>query len=320
MRNHLLEDIRNDARIRGYLIRICIFVTLLMTLDFAVSVFLEKGIRRFYGLDGNAQAVFVGHSHLMLAIDKGAFEERTGMQMSKYTREGVNVADRYIMLKHYFESHPGKCRLIVYGIDPWLFSDEGLSANSYQLFYPFMDNHEVDLYVRQHAENMFDYLSHKYVRSSRFNSLLINAALRGYLGNWNNFKYGQLDQSKLEREIVSGDFRKITFGQDNIDIFSKTIQYLSSHAHTVILLNTPISGILANAVRSDDKKAMAMIRSMAARYQNIHVVDLAPEFESKSEMFFDPIHMNPEGQKRVTDVVSVIAESLLVKKSNVKLQ
>jgi len=320
MRNNLLEDIRNDAGMGKSLIRISIFIALLMTLDYAVSVYLEKGIKRFYGLDVNAEALFVGHSHLMLAVDKGSFEDRTGMQMAKYTREGVNVADRYIMLKHYFDGRPGKSRLIVYGIDPWLFSGKGLSANSYQLFYPFMDNPEVDSYVRLHAENIFDYLGHKYFRSSRFNSLLINAALRGYLGNWSNFKIGKLDTAKLEQEIASGEYRRISFDQENIDVFNKTLPFLSSHAQTVILLNTPISGIMAKAVRSDDDKAIAMIRSMASRYQNIHVVDLAPEFETQSELFYDPIHMNPEGQKRITDVVSVVAESLLVRKSNVKLQ
>jgi hypothetical protein len=313
MWNNLLNDIGMDARFSRNLLRIAAFMVLLMALDFAVTFMLEKGVRRFYGLDRQADVLLVGHSHLMLAVDKRLFEEGMHMQVAKYTREGVNVADRFVMLEHYFDSRPGKCRLIVYGIDPWLFTGKGLSANSYKLFYPFMDYSHVDSYVRTHAENPYDYFSHKYFRSSRFNSLLINSALRGYLGNWSNLKFGQLDTLKLKREIAVGDYRRISFDRENIDTFNNTLPYLSAHAQTVILLNTPISGILSRAVRGDDDKVMAMIRSMAIRYPNVHVVDLSPEFEWKSECFFDPIHMNPEGQKRVTVAFSAVAESLLVR-------
>jgi len=179
MRNNLVDDIRSESRFGRNLARIVSFVLLLFSLDFGLSVILEKGLDRFYGLGAGADVLMVGHSHLMLAIDKRFFEERTGMRVAKYTREGVNVADRHVMLEQYFGKDQEQGRIVVYSIDPWLFTGKGLSANSYKLFYPFMDNPEVDAYVRMHATDTFDYLSHKYFRSYRFNSSLLNASVRG---------------------------------------------------------------------------------------------------------------------------------------------
>lgn len=311
MSNNLVDDIRNDSRFGSYLGKVFFFLFLLLLLDFATSLFLEKGIDRFYGLGSKSDVLLVGHSHLMLAVDKGLFEDRTGMRMAKYTREGVNVADRHLMLGQYFREKTPNCRLIVYGIDPWLFTGKGLSANSYKLFYPFMDDRDVDAYIRLHAANRFDYFSHKFFRSCRFNTTLINAALRGYLGNWSNLKIGRLDTLQLRKDIEAGNYRKVSFDRDNIEIFKKTLPFLSTHAERVILLNTPVSGVLLGAVRRDYDRAMQLIREMASPYPNVHVVNLSSAFEGKPELFYDPIHMNPEGQKQVTVVFSALADSLL---------
>lgn len=80
----------------------------------------------------------------MLAINKGELEQSTGDKVAKYTREGVNIADRQIMLKHYFAVCKKKPELVVLSVDPWLFTGEGLSKNSFALFYPFMDIPVVD--------------------------------------------------------------------------------------------------------------------------------------------------------------------------------
>lgn len=313
MRNDLFNDIRDDTGFARKIRRIFLFIMLLMALDFGVSVILEKGIDRFYGIDSDAEVLMIGHSHLMLAVDKILLEERLGARVAKYTREGVNVADRYTMLEHYFSGASNHCKLVVYGIDPWLFTGEGLSANSYKLFYPFMDNADVDAYVRLHAANAFDYYSHKWFRSSRFNVTLINASLRGYLGNWSNLKFGQLDTLQLQKELSKGEYRRIGFEKENIAVFRKTLALLGQSGRTVILLNTPVSGLLTKAVSKDYNKALSMILEMAKPYPNIHVVDFSPDFGDDSRLFFDPIHMNPEGQKKITQAFSAVAESLMVR-------
>jgi hypothetical protein len=310
MLNQQEETNGHRKDMKNYLTRIFAFIVLFLALDYGISMVLEKGIEKFYGLDRHSDALFIGHSHLMLAVDKDMFEKETGYSVSKYTREGVTVADRRIMLEQYFRENPKKVRLIVYGVDPWLFSGEGLSANSYKLFYPFMDNTAIDEYIGKSAETPFDYLSHKYFRATRFNTLLINASIRGYLGNWSNLKIGKLDTLKLKQEIRRGDYRKVEFDEKNIENFRRSVDLMSRNADRVVLLNTPIAGALMSAVGRDGDKAMALIRSVADRYPNVTVIDLAPEYQDKAELFFDPIHMNPEGQKVITDRFSFMVKRM----------
>ena len=85
-------------------------------------MFLLKGIDRFYGLKSDADVLMIGHSHLMLAVDKVALEESSGLKVAKYTREGVNMADSRVMAEQYFntctartgDSHPQHRPLAIY--------------------------------------------------------------------------------------------------------------------------------------------------------------------------------------------------------------
>jgi hypothetical protein len=140
---------------------------------------------------------------------------------------------------------------------------------------------------------------------------LINASLRGYLGKWTNLKIGQLDTVKLKKEISTGEYRRIRFDKNNIEIFRKTLEFLGESGKTVILMNAPVSDILENAVQSDYDKVFSIIRDMSSKYTNIHIVDLSPKYGKDSSLFFDPIHMNPDGQKVVTKEFSDIVYSVI---------
>lgn len=310
MTNLLLDDIRSDRNFKSSLFRIFLFGVLLFVLDYSVSVFLENGLKRYYGLGGDAAVVFVGHSHLMLALDKEIVEKKLDVRVAKYTRPGVNVYDRDVMLRHYFSSCTGRPRVVVYGIDPWLFTSDGLSVNSYKLFYPFMDNPWVDRYVHRESKDVFDYLGHKLFRSARFDVLLINAALRGYLGNWSNLKFGEIDSTGLKREIASGEYRRIRIEKENVRQFEHTLRFLADKHVTVILLNTPVYHLLTDVQPEKYSAAMELMRRVAARYPNVRLLDLSPGLARDSRYFFDAVHMNPYGQKRVTGLFSEAFDSL----------
>jgi len=312
MQNNLIQDIKNDPELGKNIRKIFLFIILVFCLDYAVSVVLESGIKKFYGLDINAEVLMNGHSHLMLAIDKVSIEKQLNTSVAKYTREGVNVADRYLMLRHYLSGNAKNCKLVVYAIDPWLFTGEGLSRNSYTLFYPFMDNPDVDAYVRKHSEGQTDYFFHKWVRSSRFNVSLINASFRGFLGNWANLKFGLLDTIALKRDIARGNYRRIRIDKDNVVVFDKTLELLGSKDIKVVLFNTPVYHALTDVQRSETEKVLDLIKVKASRYENIHVIDLTPYFQKKKELYYDPIHMNPDGQKAVTAAFSSVLYSLEV--------
>jgi hypothetical protein len=301
----LFSDLKNDTRLRRNLLRVIGFLLLFFVLDLVLSVYLLKGINRFYGLKSDADVLMLGHSHLMLAVDKVMLEEESGLKVAKYTREGVNMADRRVMAQQYFSTCSAKPEIVILSIDPWLFSGDGLSQNSWLLFLPFLDDTDVNAYIKSSAPKKFDYIRYKFIRTSRFNAQLLNASVRGWLKNWSNLKIGVVDTVRYGSEQSLRDFRPITFSRELMDDFSYTLDFLAGENTRVILLNTPVWQPLINAQRPEYDRAMFLIDSLAQRHcPAAEIVDLVPEFSTRTKLFFDPIHMNPEGQKAVTEILA----------------
>ena len=56
----LFSDLKNDARWRLNLLRVVGFLLIFIVFDFVLSVFLLKGIDRFYGLKSDAGVLMLG--------------------------------------------------------------------------------------------------------------------------------------------------------------------------------------------------------------------------------------------------------------------
>lgn len=93
------------------------------------------------------------------------------------------------MIRQYLESDcSDSLRICLYGVDLFTFTGQGLSQNSYQLFYPFMDNPSISNYIKAHATPT-DYWLRKLVRTTRYNDDGIkNASIRGWMNDWSNRK------------------------------------------------------------------------------------------------------------------------------------
>ena len=301
----LSADLKSDKRWRRNLLRVLLFLALFIVLDLIFSVFLLEGVERNYGLKSDADVLMIGHSHLMLAVDKVMLERESGLKIAKYTREGVNMADRRVMAEQYFSTCAAKPEIVILSIDPWLFTGEGLSQNSWLLFLPFMDDRAVKEYIESSAPDRFDYLRYKYIRTSRFNAGLLNAAMRGWLKNWDNLKFGVVDTVRYGNAEALRNFRPITFSRELMDDFSHTLDFLNKDGTRVLLLNTPIWEPLINTQRAEYDRAMFLIDSIASEHcPDAEIIDFVPEFSHRTALFFDPIHMNPEGQKAVTEALS----------------
>ena len=221
---HLLNDIKKDKNFKKVSKIILLAFLTFFILDSLIGIVLTNGLEKYYGLNTDSEVALVGHSQLMLGVDKNLLEKELMIHVTKYTREGVNVADRQIMIRQLLDKNP-HLKTIIYGIDAWSFTGEGLSANSYTLFYPFLGNKEVDKYVKTQA-GFGNYWLHKLIKTARFNELLVSGAARGYLGNWSNLKIGQVDTGKLKKEIAIGDYRKINNSTKNIEILKQSIKEL----------------------------------------------------------------------------------------------
>lgn len=291
-------------KIKTLIIRLLAFLIIFFSMDFMISKILEKGIDTFYGLDSHSQILLAGHSELMLAVDKVLMEEKLGCKISKYTREGVNVADRLTMIKQYFDlACSDSVKTVLYGVDQFIFTGEGLSSNSYKLFYPFMDNKIIDKYVEQNAENEYDYWSHKIVRTSRYTDLLVNAAFRGFTHNWDNFKTGSVNINQLKADLKENTERHIKFEEENIKLFKETLDFLQQKNVRVFLINTPMVDLLNEAEPEKYAQILSMFRHFELQYTNTVFLDFNPEFSSDYSLFFDYIHLNKKGQELVTDAI-----------------
>lgn len=279
------------------IIYIIVFVILLVGLDRLTGLFLNTGLYRYFGLSQHSEVLLIGHSHLMLATDKETMEKETGMKVSKYCREGVNVIDRYEMIKQFLNSeYSDSLKYVLYGVDQFMFTGAGLSQNSYKLFYPFIDNKDMNEYIKKSAKDEFDYWQHKLLCSSRFSDALINSSFRGWLNNWENYKYGNLDVNKLEESIKADRQRKIKFEEELVGVFKETIDLLHDRGIKVILVNTPIAKPL-NDYQPEEYRKIISYFEILVKNSMTEYWDFNPEFSDNYDIFFDPIHLNPKGQK-----------------------
>lgn len=284
---------------KTFLFTITIFILLFVVLDRAVALGLEKGLKAYYGLNEESELALVGHSHLMLGVDKVALEKQLGITVSKYTREGVNVSDRLVMIEQLLNTNP-KIKTLIYGVDAWTFTGEGLSANSYKLFYPFFDDPNIDAYIKDHS-SFSDYSSKKYIKTSRYNEQLIAGAMRGYLGKWDNLKYGTVDIPKLKTQLQEQSFRKIHNDQQNIETFHQTLSLLKSKGIKVLLLHIPTVDLLETYQKKEFNETMTIFENVVD--DDVTFLNLQEPWSSKYELFYDPIHLNPKGQQEITGVL-----------------
>ena len=177
----LLQDFKNDTYKRKGIRIITFFFISFLILDFTVSIFLKNGLEKYYGLDAEAKIALIGHSHLMLGIDKVKMEDKLGVNVAKYTSEGVNVSNRKLMIEHLLNKND-EIETIIYGVDAWTFTGEGLSENSHVLFYPFLSDSSINKFVKNNTSQI-DYWTRKIIKSSRYNENLIASSIRGYFSN-----------------------------------------------------------------------------------------------------------------------------------------
>lgn len=294
----LLNDIKQDNHFKKLLKIIGLTFLVFFIADALIGTSLTVGLEKYYGLNTDAEIALVGHSHMMLGVNKTMLENELNIPVANYTRAGVNIGDRHIMIRQLLNQNL-KLKTVIYGVDGWSFTGEGLSVNSYALFYPFMGSKEVDQYVRSQA-SFSDYWMHKIVKTLSFDEALINSSLRGYLQNWSNLKSGEVDTVRLKKEIATGQFRRINNSNENIKILKQSIEELKSKNINVILLYVPTIDFYNQAEPKKFKETLEIIENFEQEFSNVRVLNYLEPFSHDYSLFFDHIHLNPKGQDLVT--------------------
>lgn len=282
-------------------LNIAILLFAIFCTDTVVGYALHYGAERFYGLNSHSEILLIGHSHLMLATDKEAIERELGVKVSKYTREGVNVIERDMMIEQYLDSgYSDSLKICLYGVDLCTFTGEGLSENAYKLFYPFMDNAMIDSYIRDNA-SLSDYWSHKLLHSLRFNDDgAINGALRGWIGDWSNKKSGVIDIEGYRNRLIDGNERHIDMNPELMEVFTNCVHMLTSRGIRVILVNTPTLDLLNEFEPEKFDEMTSWYENFARKDDMVEYWDFNPEYSSCHKLFYDRLHLNMDGQRVIT--------------------
>lgn len=283
---------------------VLIAVVSFFIIDTIINYTMMKGINNYYGLNQDADILLIGHSHLMLATDKKRMEDELGMKVSKYTREGVNVAVKKKMVEHFLSNgNVDSLKYVLYGVDLATFTGEGLSKNSYKLFYPFMDNKYMDEFISEEADKS-DYYLNKFFKSLRFNDDGIkNSAIRGLLNNWSNFKTNTIDIEWYKNWLSEGNERNIDMNDTLISQFKETISLLTDRNIKVILVNTPTLDLVNQYEPDKYQNIMNWYKSYANSNDLIEFWDFNPKYESDYSIFSDRIHVNNKGQQIITEEI-----------------
>ena len=283
------------------------FAVVVLIINWTGQQVLLYGINKFYGLNQYSEMLILDNSRLMLAIDKQKLENELNVSVAKYTREGVDVYDKYCMFKQVLDSKYGdSIQVVLYGVDQFTFGSEESSANAYKLFYPFMDEPVMDEYIEKNASGWRDYYSHKYFPLCRYTDQLINASIRGWFNDYSNKKQGTLD---IEKYRKSNPGRDVSMQPGLIETFGKTMDLLTERNIKVILISVPIVDALNNYDPENRDKVIRFLEEYAATNERIEYWNFNPKFSSDYSLFFDPVHLNPLGQEVFTqEIISRLKE------------
>ena len=234
-----------------------------------------------------------------MAIDRDLLEKETGHSVAKYCMNGASIPDRLVMIRHYIESTGHKPKAILYDIGPRSFSG-GLAINSHALFYPFInDSPTVADYVRSNTKAKEYYLK-MFVPLARYDDTRIGAVIRGYRHDWKNHSIKQFNIEHFKRQLSQGSFWKIELNPDTQAIFEETLDYMEAKDIRLFLLYLPNVDLLNNAEPEKTFEVLSYIKETISRHSNVMLIDANSSFESRHELFIDPLHLNPHGQQEVT--------------------
>lgn len=318
MRNALLTDLSIQRRsLKRFLGKSLLLIALFLTLDRLAGWFFLRGLEHYYGLDVPAQVLCVGHSHTVLGIDKVALEHALGVPVAKFAVEGANTTDRLLMVQHYFKCQPASVRAVVYDVDAHSFTSSGLSSGSYQLLFPFIDDPDIREYIRRNCASRTEYVLRRLFCTPRYQELTLSFVARGYLNKWSNFKFGHVNPEVVRRQIQEGQFRRIDFDRDNLSQFARMVDFVTHHHTRLYLAYIPTLDILNQAEPDKFRRSLSVFTSFASTNSDIVFLNYNPQFEARHELFFDPLHLNRDGQREFTkqlvrDLEPALEHSLFV--------
>lgn len=290
----------NRRSIIRFLIKLVLFCLVLVLVDRGLSAVFLRGLSKYFGLDKPSEYLFIGHSQTVLGINKDLAEKELGGGISVYAREGAGIRDREVMLKQYFNRFPGHRPVVLYDVNARLFVPSGLSDNSYILFYPFMGDRVVDDYLTESQPDREQLWIRNAIHLTRYNDVTIRFAIRGWSGFWGNLKTTHIDPAAMRADDLRRRYGPITIDPVLLESFRRTIRLCDSAGVTLDLLYFPNLPSLTNEDTAAYSRAIDIFEQADSASHKVHFHNYNYLFTGQTSYFFDPIHLNKEGQSIFT--------------------
>lgn len=309
--NPLLADlVRQKERLKAYAIKIVAFLALLFLCDRGSDILLRRGLDHYFGLNRPGEILCVGNSRTVLGINTIMLEQSLRVPVVKYALEGANIGDRLAMIKHYFNRQPDSVKLVIYDVDSFTFTGEGLSSNSCQMFFPYLDDPTMRSYLSRFVPSRFEMGLRYLFRTIRYDEVTVALACRGLMDNTTNFKRGTVDLNRVRNQIVRGKYPAVKLNPQSIKDFDETIRFIRAHGAQVILAYIPEVDVLNDVDRAGQRRVMEIFKQYAAKDNGIFLFDYNCDYEHHHEIFYDALHLNPLGLKIVTERLGADIKSL----------
>jgi hypothetical protein len=268
--------------------------------DLAIFKVLKAGIDIYYGMNKPAEVLCIGNSHIVAGVDTERMEKEMGIPVAKYATSGINTFDRFWMIRQFVESHPS-VKVVVYDVDPHIFWPESLSSASYTLLLPYIDDPVISHYIKQEASWQAYYTSCM-LRTARFQDHTIVQALRGLIGKINVEQNGRMQvenfHNYLERENLWRG--KIRIKPESLEIFQNSIAYMTAKGIKVVLVFIPLVDLLNEIDSVNQERVVTIFQETAIRNKNVFFLDYNRDYQHNHALFYDPGHINKEGNDLIT--------------------
>jgi hypothetical protein len=272
--------------------RCLILLILFIFFDFIISILLINGLNKYYGFNQKPEILINGSSMAMAGFNRDEIEKSTGMRIVNYSHEGVSVNDRYAMISHFFQKYTEGVKIVVYEVNPVVFSNGKTAENVYTIFYPYMDDKTIDKYIKENA-SIKEYYTNKIIRTKRFDSRLIRLIIMGYLGKCDNLKTNTMDTTALLPLIAQKRMTEVNMVQSNIEVFENTMDLIRSHKATIVIVMMPMYYIKLQTFNNEGySKLCNYFKEYCSSRENIKFMD------------FNQNNIIYNGQRYITKMIS----------------
>lgn len=284
--------------------RLFLLLMLFFLCDLLVSLVLTNGLNKYYGFDQKPEILINGSSMVMSGFNRTDIESISSNNVAIYAQEGVSVSDRYEMINHFFHMFPGGVKTVIYEVNPVIFSNTKSAENVYTHFFPYMDDRDVDMYIKENATAK-EYYVNKIIRTKRFESRLFRFIIQGYLGTFDNVKTNTLDTTALWPLEKQKGVTDVIILESNIEVFESTMRLIRSHNSEVILIMMPMYYLKFETFNNDGYQLLDnYFKNFSLSNEGIRFIDLNKDrMIYNSHYFSDPLHFNVYGQRQITAIV-----------------